>query len=82
MAQVSTSRPIRRIDWFQAFFGCPVNGPGPYLIVAGKHGLLRRRGSSSFHQRQIRGLAPHGSATTAEIEFCGEPLMSWSVHTT
>ena len=25
---------------------------------------------------------PHGSATTAEIEFWGEPLMSRSVHTT
>src|SRR6202041_1315546 len=25
---------------------------------------------------------PHGSATTAEIEFCGEPLMNRSVHTT
>jgi len=26
--------------------------------------------------------APQGSATTAEIEFCGEPLTSRSVHTT
>ena len=25
---------------------------------------------------------PHGCATTAEIEFCGEPLMNRSVHTT
>ena len=38
--------------------------------------------AAGFIRERSGACVPHGCATTAEIEFCGEPLMNLSVHTT
>src|SRR5437879_5319624 len=63
-----------------------VNGPGPLSDHGRKNmgycGAAGGAAAAGFISDRSGACVPHGCATTAEIEFCGEPLMNRSVHTT